>query len=265
MTRWSTPSKRPQTRMAPGPALSAAIRACVSGTPRGDNMSRGRSSLAVVSMARPSTSGFITMPGPPPAGVSSTVRCLSAAYVRLSTTSSVQAPDASALPARLAPNGPGNMSGKIVSTLARHILPSPLVGEGSRFLIGCTPHPTRLRLATLSHKGRGIDHDPSHREIDCRHVDDVERYQFSFAAGVGPHLDEIAGAEIVHGDDAAERPAGAIDDAKPDQVGVIELVRRIRLRQPLARHIEFCIGKPLRGIAVGDARQRGDEIILGRP
>src|SRR5271170_3044576 len=73
-------------------------------------------------MARASTSAFITMPGPPPAGVSSTLRCLSVAKVRISTTSSDHAPAANALPARLAPSGPGKTSGKMVRTLTCHMV-----------------------------------------------------------------------------------------------------------------------------------------------
>src|SRR5579885_3182551 len=61
------------------------------------------------------------MPGPPPAGVSSTVRCLSVAALRMSCASSDQMPEASALTARLTPSGPGNISGKIVRTVARHM------------------------------------------------------------------------------------------------------------------------------------------------
>jgi hypothetical protein len=62
------------------------------------------------------------MPGPPPAGVSSTVRCLSVAWARMSIVSSDHSLDANALPARLIPSGPGNMSGKMVRTLARHMI-----------------------------------------------------------------------------------------------------------------------------------------------
>ena len=62
-------------------------------------------SCGTASSARASTSAFMTMPGPPPAGVSSTVRCLSVACARMSIVSSDQMPDASALPARLAPAG----------------------------------------------------------------------------------------------------------------------------------------------------------------
>src|SRR6202167_4070735 len=238
MTRSSTPSTRPQTTMPPGPAVSASTRACVSGAPRGDMSSRGRASVAVASMARPSTSAFITMPGPPPAGVSSTLRCLSVAKLRISATSSAQAPAAKALPARLAPKGPGNISGNKVRTLARHILTAP---------------------------SRKLDDKPAGGEIDLRHGCRVERQQFRFAAGVRPHLDQIAGAEIVHGNDGANTLAGAVDDGEPDEIGVIEFVGHVRLRQPLARHVELCVSEPRGGIAVGDAGQRRDEVVLHRP
>ncbi len=109
---------------APGPLASAATRPWVSGTPRALITRRGRGSPAgaTASTARASTSGRITMPGPPPAGVSSTERCLSVACVRMSTASSVHRPAASALPARLTPSGPGNISGKMVRMVARHMM-----------------------------------------------------------------------------------------------------------------------------------------------
>ena len=78
--------------------------------------------VATASTARASTSARITMPGPPPAGVSSTERCLSVACARMSTASSVHRPAASALPARLKPSGPGNISGKMVRMVARHMM-----------------------------------------------------------------------------------------------------------------------------------------------
>src|SRR3984957_2456156 len=202
MTRLSMPSNRPQISTTPWSAVSASTRACVSGVPRGDIRRRGRASVAVASMARPRTSAFITMPGPPPAGVSSTVRCLSPANVRMSTTSSDHAPIANALPARLAPSGPGNISGKMVRTLARHI------------------------SLTLR---RELDDEPSRREIDLRHGGVVERHQFGLVAGVKPQLDQIAGAEIMDRDHGAELPPRAVDDSEPDEIGVIELVAGLRL------------------------------------
>ena len=52
--------------------------------------------------------------------------CLSVAALRMSWLSSDQMPAAIALPARLAPSGPGNISGKIVITLARHMAMRPI-------------------------------------------------------------------------------------------------------------------------------------------
>ena len=52
-----------------------------------------------------------TIPAPPPAGVSSTVRCLSVAKSRICTVSSDHVPSSSARPASDTPSGPGNISG----------------------------------------------------------------------------------------------------------------------------------------------------------
>jgi len=62
-------------------------------------------------MALASTSARITMPAPPPAGVSSTVRWRSAAKSRICTVSSDHVPASSALPASEWPRLPGNISG----------------------------------------------------------------------------------------------------------------------------------------------------------
>src|SRR5471032_1436597 len=68
-------------------------------------------------------SGFITMPAPPPKGASSTVPWRSLANRLMSTVDSSHVPSCNALPARLSPSGPGNISGKSVSAVARHTLP----------------------------------------------------------------------------------------------------------------------------------------------
>src|SRR6185437_8595647 len=237
MTRSSTPSKRPQTRSAPGPPASVSTRLCVSGTPRGDINSRGRASAAAASMARASTSAFITMPGPPPAGVSSTVRCLSAAKLRISTMSSDQAPAVSALPARLKPSGPGNISGKMLRTNARHISAAPLLRA-------------RLRVVVLFGRSRGqkrngllAEHQLAARDVDAGHVGIVERQQLGLVAGIEFQLDEIAGAEIVDRHHAAQSLAAAIDNRQSDQIRVIKLFRIVELRQALARHVKLFIGE----------------------
>ena len=103
----------PHTITAPGPFASSRARAWVSGLPRGDISSRGRGSFwcETASIAAASTSGFSTMPAPPPAGVSSTVRWRSVAKSRICTVSSDQSPRTSALPDSDWPRNPGNISG----------------------------------------------------------------------------------------------------------------------------------------------------------
>jgi D-hexose-6-phosphate mutarotase len=63
---------------------NARTRACVSFGPRGVSASTGAAGATAraASTARASTSTFSTMPGPPPAGVSSTLRCRSVAKSR---------------------------------------------------------------------------------------------------------------------------------------------------------------------------------------
>src|SRR5258705_2817788 len=121
------PSNRPQTIIGPDPAASSTTRDWVNGRPRGLISRRGRSfgqseQTSAASIAAASTSARSTMPGPPPAGVSSTLRCRSVAESLMSRASRAQRPNASALPARLTPSGPGNISGNSVSTVACQIL-----------------------------------------------------------------------------------------------------------------------------------------------
>src|SRR6185312_2959333 len=78
----------------------------------------GRSLRSTASIAAAATSARITMPGPPPAGVSSTVRCLPRPWSRISRTSSDQRSFSSALPNSEIPSGPGNISGNKVRTVA---------------------------------------------------------------------------------------------------------------------------------------------------
>ena len=56
----------------------------------------------------------------------------------------------------------------------------------------------------------------------------------------------------------------AIDRGKSDQVGVVELVG-LRRRQPVTRHEQVDVGQPLGGVAVGDALEPRDQVVLARP
>ena len=58
--------------------------------------------------------GIITMPAPPPYGASSTVRCLSSVWSRMSHTRIVSRPSRCARPKMLSPKGPENIPGNSV-------------------------------------------------------------------------------------------------------------------------------------------------------
>ena len=121
--RSSAPSKRGQTITSPGPAAHSRARRCVNGSPRGLMISRGRGSSGASAASRlaASTSARITMPGPPPAGVSSTARWRPRPCSRISRASSDHSPRASASPARERPSGPGNICGNSVSSVQTNI------------------------------------------------------------------------------------------------------------------------------------------------
>ena len=94
------PSYRPQAKTSRGSAAYSAARAWVNGMPAGvGTISRARSpGPTIASSAWPQGSGFITMPGPPPNGASSTVWCTSLVQARRSWTLSVMSPRWTALP-----------------------------------------------------------------------------------------------------------------------------------------------------------------------
>ena len=79
ITRSSTPSNRPHTMIAPGAGGKLRDAPLRQRLPRAATSAGAAGPRRAASIARASTSAFITMPGPPPAGVSSTVRCLSVA------------------------------------------------------------------------------------------------------------------------------------------------------------------------------------------
>ena len=192
------------------------------------------------SMAAAAMSARITMPAPPPAGVSSTERCLSVAKSRMSTMSSAQMPSCRALPARLKPSGPGNISGNRVSTVARQ-------GDG---------------IGLYSIIVRRDEGEASGRNVDLRHRRVGEGHDQAFAARGRANLDEIAGAEIQHRHDGADRLALQVDHGEADEVGVIPLIG-LPLRQPRAGNIELGAVERLGRLARGDALDAGDQR-LGR-
>src|SRR3954468_517229 len=138
----------------------------VNGRPRGLINRRGRSgAISAASTAAASTSARNTMPGPPPAGVSSTLRWRSVAEARMSRASSAHRPDASARPARLMPSGPGNISGNRVSTVARH-------GDRLELMTPWLRH--NRREIEAPHRGCRVDRLPELGEPERLHLDLTE-------------------------------------------------------------------------------------------
>src|SRR4051812_36304481 len=232
MTRSSTPSNRPQTSSTPGPSASCRARAWLNGAPRGDINSFGTSVADTAAIASDSTSGLITMPAPPPNGASSTVPWRSLANRRISTASSAHTPSVNARPARLSPSGPGNISGKSVSAVARHT--SALV-----LLLG---------RAACEQTRRRRDHNLAALDVDLGHRLVGEGQHHS-----ARHLHHRPGAEIVEGHYLPPIPAVRADRLQTDQIGLVPLPIA-GARQALALHVEpqtpQCLGRRAIGYAL---------------
>jgi len=138
-------------------------------------------------------------------------------------------------------------------------VPAGAGGPGVRLVCRPASHPTRLCVATLSGKGRGckrslgrLDYETAGRDIDDRHGCVVERKQLRRRGAVRPHLDQIAGAEIVDGDNPTETFPSRIDHIEPDEIGMIKLVGMVRLGEALALHVELGFRQPFGGPAVAN-------------
>src|SRR3954464_14792787 len=162
---------------------------------------RGRPWRSTAPMAAAATSARITMPGPPPAGVSSTVRCLPRPWSRMSRTSSDQRLFSSALPKSEMPSGPGNISGKRVRTVTDQLFDMIVI-----FIVF----------------GHGHDNIAGF-DIQHRYCLAAEDQMHAVAIGTD-ESDHVAGAKIVERGDLAEHAAVAIACFQPDQVGMIEFV-----------------------------------------
>src|SRR3546814_6514853 len=104
---------------------------------------------------------------------------------------------------------------------------------------------------------RQIDDDAAGIQVDHRHSLPRKGNQSGLAPRAG-QLDHVAAAEIVQRTDRAERSAARVLGAETDQVGVVELVLR-RRRQPVALDIEFGAAQRLRGIAILDSADAGQD------
>src|SRR5258705_4811531 len=109
------PSYRPQAKTRCCSVASSEAIAWLNGTPACLGTTSREPVVRTASSASPHGSGRITMPGPPPYGLSSTVRCTSWVQSRRSCTSTRRWPVASARPTSDSSNG-ARYSGKIVTT-----------------------------------------------------------------------------------------------------------------------------------------------------
>src|ERR1700761_543217 len=150
----------------------------------------GRSSRSTASIAAAATSARITMPGPPPAGVSSTVRCLPRPWSRMSRTWSDQRFFSRPLPRSEMPSGPGNISGKSVRTVADQLLDMRV---------------RALVFVVFWHRDDNI----TGFDIQHRHGLAAEDQMHIVAIGT-EQLDHVTGAEIMKGGDLAQHAAIAV-------------------------------------------------------
>ncbi len=125
------PSYRAGVNASQGRPASSCASSWVNGRPLGVGTTRVGTSPSgpwpsTASRASPHGSGFITMPGPPPYGLSSTVRCTSCVQSRRSWTCTSSWPRARALPTSEMFSG-SRYSGKIDTTSIR--IPSRTEGR----------------------------------------------------------------------------------------------------------------------------------------
>ena len=139
------PSKRPQRTKTPWPAASARTRLCVNGAPRGLIKMRGREAASARIDGARQHIGLHHH-----AGAAAGRRIVDAAVLVRGMLADVDRHRATRgltpAPCRRgsAPSGPGNISGKIVSTLARHIafsLSSPRRRGSIRRIVSKLPVP----------------------------------------------------------------------------------------------------------------------------
>src|ERR1700719_4163411 len=226
-TRPSMPSYRPQANTSHGSAAYRAARSWVNGTPLGvGTTSRAPGAPPtmappamapprIASSASPQTSGFMTMPGPPPNGMSSTLWCTSVAQDRRSCTPKEMSPRAAAFPISETRSGLSKYSGKMVTMSMRSGGVRPTSAPFS-----FSERAVVLRIEQA--RGRVDDHDAG-GHVHLRHDRLHERHQMLLAGGLPDHEQVLA--VVQHVGDHADRFAGRRPHRQPDQLVVAEFLR----------------------------------------
>src|SRR6056297_3861455 len=220
-------------------------------------------------MARPITSARSTMPAPPPAGVSSTLRCRPSPNSRRSMVSSDHSPSRSARPVRLSARTPGKACGSRVMTRAVHTCASTGVCViRSR---GCIEGRMLLRpwergvSAMVSEYPFGrVGDDAARAKVDGRHRLAGEGQKHGAALARHLDLEQVRGPVIEHRAHAAQRGPAGIVNGKPNEISVIEFVFR-QVWQAFARHEKPCAAQGLGLFPGRDAGNARGERARGLP
>src|SRR5690242_14108780 len=246
------PSYRPHAKISRGSAASSWASAWVNGTPAGvgttsrpggsrpGSTPAGPSGGTRSSRASPQGSGRITMPGPPPYGVSSTVRCTSCVHRRRSWTATSSTPAERARPMSDRSSGL-RYSGKIVTMSTLMCRPSQF--EQARW--------------------RG-QYDPPARDVNGRHDRADERYERLPPVG-HPHHEQVGGRPVVDADDLTQRCAVHVHHGEADQLEVVELVGIVGLADLGRVDAQPDPARLLGAVAVHDALERDDQPALVWP
>src|SRR5438067_8313733 len=152
-------------------------------------------------MAAPHGSGFMTIPGPPPNGASSTVWCASRAQVRRSCTPNAMTPRWAAFPISETRSAP-KYSGKIVMMSMRSVAPASCRLAG---------------ILRIQQPRRRVDDQTPRRHVDLGHQRPDERHQ-DLRAGPVPgavdHQDILA--MVLHVGDHSNLLTGGRNRSQPD-------------------------------------------------
>src|SRR5699024_7897285 len=191
-------------------------------------------------------SGFITMPAPPPSGVSSTVRWRSWVQLRRSWTCRSTSPSRRALPIRESSSG-ARYSGKMVRTSMRTAGSALRPGGAGGLRLGAL-----LVLGQRVEQPAGrIGDDDAGLEVDLGH-ELLDQRQLHASPVGGAHDEEVLRRVVVHArDDAELAPVDVADGEALELRGIPGIGVLCGLLLGVDRDLEV---HPAQGLGVGAVR-----------
>src|SRR4051812_2482869 len=239
MTRSSSPSYRPATSTSAGSVANSRAITCVNGAPCALRYTRGAPGARALaaSIAFDIGSGLSTMPGPPPYGRSSTVRCTSLVCARGSSQPTLTMSRSIARPSTPTFSASRTSSGNSVTTsMCMSRVRSP------------------LKILWPIHDQRPVTHD------DLSQV--LRRHGYQVLARAPGHHHRVARRvdEMV---DHTQQHAFHVLHFEPDQIRAVMLAPAGRW-QFLAAHEQQLARQPARGVAFFDTFElRDPPVALG--